>query len=61
MIRFVQLSDLHIHGSNKKADNVNTQIIVSYIAERYSGFKKKDKPVILITGDITDDGKKKPV
>jgi len=58
MIRFVQLSDLHIHGSNKKTDNVNTQNIVSYIGERYSGFKKKDKPVVLITGDITDDGKK---
>jgi len=58
MIKFVQLSDLHIHGSNKKNDNVNTQKIVNYIGEKYSGLKKKDKPVVLITGDITDDGKK---
>ena len=58
MIRFIQLSDLHIHGSNKKIDNVNTEKVVTYIGERYSGLKKKDKPIVLITGDITDDGKK---
>ena len=58
MIRFIQLSDLHIHGSNKNDDNVNAVKVVEYIIARYANFKKGQKPVLLITGDITDDGKK---
>lgn len=58
MIRFIQLSDLHIHGSNKKEDNVNAIKVIDYVIERYANYEKGGKPVVLITGDITDDGKK---
>ncbi|MBW1759685.1 MAG: metallophosphoesterase, partial [Deltaproteobacteria bacterium] len=58
MIKFIHLSDLHIHGSNMKEDNVNTIKIIDYIIGRYADYNKEEKPVVLITGDITDDGKK---
>jgi 3',5'-cyclic AMP phosphodiesterase CpdA len=58
MIKFIHLSDLHIHGSNMKEDNVNTVKIIDYIIARYADYNKGEKPVVLITGDITDDGKK---
>ena len=56
MVTFVQLSDLHVHGSNRKENNVNLRKIVNYILKRHSNNAKK--PIVLITGDITDDGKK---
>lgn len=54
MVKFIQLSDLHIHG-NEKEDNTNCRKIVDFILNKYS---KIDKPIVLLTGDITDDGKK---
>ena len=54
MITFIHLSDLHIHGDMKKEDNVNCRAIVRRIIRSYSG---RNKPVILLTGDIVDDGK----
>lgn len=56
MVKFIQLSDLHIHGSMQTADNICAKKIVNYIANRYA---TKNKPVVLITGDIVDDGKKR--
>jgi len=58
MTRFIQLSDLHIHGSNNKDDNVNAMKVIDYVINRYAADKKGQKPIVLITGDITDDGKK---
>jgi 3',5'-cyclic AMP phosphodiesterase CpdA len=55
MPRFVQLSDLHIHGK-KKLENINCEKIVRFITRKYGG-PAADKPVVLITGDIVDDGK----
>ena len=57
MIRLIHLSDLHIHGSNKKIDNINAIKIVDYIIDRYA-HNQGEKPVALITVDISDDGKK---
>lgn len=52
---FIQLSDLHI-ASNPNADNNKaTDTIVAFIKERY---KNTEKPVVLITGDVVDNGLK---
>lgn len=56
MVKFIHLSDLHIHGSMQKDDNINAKKVVNFIINRYANEKK---PVILITGDIVDDGKKR--
>lgn len=56
MVKFIQLSDLHIHGTDKE-ENVNCKIIVEFIIKRYSGYSTGKKPVVLLTGDIVDDGK----
>ncbi len=58
MVKFIHLSDLHIHGSMDKADNQNAVKVVEYILERYAKAPKPERPVILLTGDIVDDGKK---
>lgn len=52
MVKFIHLSDLHIHCSHHKDDNVNCKKIVDYIISRYTD----DKPAVLLTGDIVDDG-----
>lgn len=55
MTTFIHISDLHIHQRNTHPDNINAIKLVDYIIQRYQG-----KPlVVLITGDITDDGCKK--
>lgn len=54
MTKFIQLSDLHIHKNNDKSDNVNCNIVVEYIVNKYTS----DKPIVLLTGDIVDDGDK---
>lgn len=52
-MKIVHLSDLHIgRGSNFD----NTRILLKGIVKRYE--RKKEKPAILITGDITDDGRR---
>lgn len=53
--KFIHLSDLHIHGSNKRRDNRNCRKVVKFILNHYSN----ENPIILITGDITDDGKER--
>ncbi len=55
MTRFIQISDLHIHGK-KKLENINCEKIVRHIVDKY-GNSEGEKPVVLITGDIVDDGK----
>ena len=57
MTSFIQLSDLHIH-KKKKLENINCEKIVNQIIKKYDG-PKKDKPAVLITGDIVDDGEAK--
>ena len=52
MVKFLHLSDLHIHSNNKRRDNKNCRKIVDFITTYY----QSKKPIILITGDITDDG-----
>jgi predicted MPP superfamily phosphohydrolase len=55
MVKFLHLSDLHIHKSMKKTDNICAKKVVSYIVKKY---KNDTKLVIIITGDIVDDGNK---
>ncbi len=55
MTKFIHLSDLHIH-STEKEDNVNCRKIVKFIKDRYSDYDEKEKPCILLAGDIVDDG-----
>ena len=54
MVTFIQLSDLHIH-SRERRNNRNCRKVVDFILDRY----QDEKPVVLITGDITDDGMEK--
>lgn len=50
-MKFIVLSDLHVHGSNKP-ENKNLVFICKKLIEQY----KRKKPLIIICGDITDDG-----
>lgn len=52
MTKFIHLSDLHIRTDNRKDNNQNCIKVVGYIIQQYP----VEKPVILITGDIVDDG-----
>lgn len=53
MANFIQISDLHIHTNNDEHENRTLKKLVSNIINKYS----VEKPVVLITGDIVDDGK----
>lgn len=54
MVKVIHLSDLHIHGSMKKADNQNAETIVKYLLGKYAGAPKENTYVV-ITGDCVDD------
>lgn len=51
-IKFIHLSDLHIHTTERR-DNRNCRKVVDFIGHHYPD----EKPIVLITGDIVDDGK----
>ncbi len=55
MTRFIHLSDLHIHGDMHREENENCKKVVQIVCEHY--LDDETKPVVLITGDITDDAK----
>ena len=57
MVRFIHLSDLHIRKDMKKTENKNCIKIVDFIIKKYEN--EPIKPIILITGDIVDDGDEK--
>ena len=51
MRKMLHISDLHIHKDNSHPDNVNTRRLFEHIVKALP-----DNKVVLITGDITDDG-----
>jgi predicted MPP superfamily phosphohydrolase len=53
MSKFIQLSDLHVHDNNEANENVALDKIVQFLIHKYSD----DPPLVLITGDIVNDGK----
>lgn len=53
MTSFVQLSDLHLSSDNSVDENIALKKIVTGIIEKF----KDTKPIIMLTGDIVDDGK----
>ena len=55
MVTVIHLSDLHIHRSDAKADNLNAKALVRYLSQRFGGFPKSSTYVVL-TGDSVDDG-----
>lgn len=56
MTQFIlHLSDLHVGRSAKEGENLN--LIVEKIINRWAN--ENNKPVILITGDLVDDGEEK--
>ena len=57
MVKFIHLSDLHIRKDMKKTENKNCRKIVDFIINKYK--TETIKPIILITGDIVDDGDEK--
>ena len=54
MKKFIHLSDLHIGDDEQTSENQYLKVIIDHILRRYKTVK--NKPVILITGDITDNG-----
>ena len=54
LTRILHLSDLHI-GKSKEEDN-NFDLIVKYILDKGNNDWLQIKPLIIITGDIVDDG-----
>jgi predicted MPP superfamily phosphohydrolase len=55
MLNFIHLSDLHISKNNKNSENRNTIKIVDHLCNKYKDYGKN--LVVIITGDIVDDGK----
>ncbi len=54
MVKFIHLSDLHISKNKKKTHNQNAEQVVNHICSEYE--KDGKDLVVLITGDIVDDG-----
>jgi len=52
---FIHLSDLHIRWHKNAAENRSLQFVVEQIVQTYD---QQEKPAVLITGDLTDDGRK---
>ncbi len=52
--RILQISDVHIGRSDTEEKNLDT--IVKYIIKRGKNEWKDNKPIIMITGDIVNDG-----
>ena len=52
--RILHLSDLHLGRTNEEEQNF--KLIVKYILDKNENEWKNNKPIILITGDIVDDG-----
>ncbi|OGW75025.1 MAG: hypothetical protein A3J72_08540 [Nitrospirae bacterium RIFCSPHIGHO2_02_FULL_40_19] len=57
LTRILHLSDLHI-GKSKEEDN-NFDLIVKYILDKGNNDWLQNKPLIIITGDIVDDGEER--
>ena len=53
MTGFIHLSDLHIRRYQHADENASLRFIVEHLLRRY---EKTEKPIVLITGDVTDDG-----
>ena len=52
--RILQISDLHIGRGDE--EDMNFSVIVDDIVEKGGGKWKKNKPLIMITGDLVNDG-----
>ena len=58
MIRLIHLSDLHIRSRSTRMENENAKALVDDLIDRY-GSGPKSKTVVVLTGDLVDDGKEK--
>ncbi len=56
MIRIIHLSDLHIRSKRSREENENAVALVNEIINRYKS-EAKNKTIIIMTGDLVDDGK----
>ncbi len=54
MTKFIQLSDLHIRSKKSAHENIALDRIVRGLLEKHSN----QPPVVILTGDIVNDGKK---
>ncbi len=55
MTRLLQLSDVHIRKRPRARDNVQFQKVVAGLLKLY---RDREKPVIAVTGDVTQNGRK---
>ena len=56
MIHLLHLSDLHIRSKQNRPENQNAISLVEEIIQRYQN-EPQNKIVIILTGDLVDDGK----
>lgn len=54
MQQFIHLSDLHVRWHKDASENSSLHFVVEQILKRYD---KREKPAVIISGDITDDGR----
>lgn len=54
MQQFLHLSDFHVRWHNDASENIALRFIVEQLMRRYD---RREKPTIVITGDLTDDGR----
>lgn len=53
MLQLLHLSDLHLGSHRKTRNNLRMRMLAARICQRYAG---PDAPVILISGDLTNNG-----
>lgn len=56
MIRMIHISDLHVRSKKSRQENGNAERLVDEILKRY-GTNGKKKTIVIMTGDLVDDGK----
>jgi len=52
-MKFIHISDLHIHYGEDREETVNARLLIDGIIRKYAD---DEKPWIIITGDIVQDG-----
>ena len=56
MIRVIHISDLHVRSNIRRQENGNAKRLTKEIIKRY-GKDKNNKTIVIMTGDLVDDGK----
>ena len=55
-MKFIHISDLHIHYGENENDTISARLLVNEIISKYTS---SNKPWVVITGDLVQDGRKR--